>query len=58
VFSTKNLGMIQNHALTYIKIIPIILTIIFGFVSFKYGTTQQVPAPTLTETEPTNFSHI
>jgi len=48
--------MIQNHALTYIKIIPIVLTIIFGFISFKYGTTQETN--NTTDLEPTSFSHI
>jgi len=57
VFSAKNLGMIQNHALTYIKIIPILLTIIFGFISFKYGTTGNDATTTSTD-EPAKLNHV
>jgi len=55
VFSTKNLGMIQNHILTYIKIIPILLTVIFGFIAYKHGIHVD-PSPQ--RTSPTELSHV
>jgi len=57
VFSAKNLGMYQNHALTYIKIIPILLTIIFGFISFKYGTSEATTSVS-DSSEPAKLNHV